>query len=126
MQRSRETLESLPEVKQASPLAVTELIDLLHQAHALRAAEKRLKEIKPRIAQLILENGLSNGNGVNGVRDGTIGAIVSNRRGKRYLDRTLLVEAGVTPNQLEAGTATGKESSAVELFEIGAAWEPEE
>lgn len=126
MQRSRETLESLPEIKQASPLVVTELTDLLHQAHALREAEKRLKEIKLKIIELVLSNGLTNGDGLNGVRDGKIGAIITNRKGRRYLDRTALVEAGVTPNQLEAGTKTGKDSTAVELFEIGAAWEPEE
>ena len=126
MQRSAKTLESLPEVKQASPLAIEELTDLISQAHALRAAAEKLKTIKLRLAELIQENGLANQEGLTGVRNGKLGAIISNRKGRRYLDRVALVEAGVTPNQIEAGTKTGKESIAVELFEIGSAWEEQE
>jgi len=126
MRRSRETLESIPSVSSASALDTTELKNLLHQAHALREAEKKLKEIKLKLIELVLSNGLSNGSGLNGVRDGSLGVIITNRRGRHYLDRTALIEAGVTPNQLDAGTKTAKDSAAVELFEIGAVWEPEE
>lgn len=126
MQRSAKTLESLPEVKQASPLAIEELTALISQAHALRAAAEKLKTIKLRLAELIHENGLANEEGLSGVRNGKFGAIVNNRKGRRYLDRVALVEAGVTPLQIEHGTKIGKDSTAVELFEMGASWEESE
>lgn len=119
MKRSDDQLYTLPEVsdiRQSRPK--TEISALLREAHSLTGAAKRLKEIKDRLTEIIQEQGLAN-DGRLGVRDGPRCVIIHWQDGKRSLNRELLVEAGVTIEQLEAGLKQGAGSWVCELPLIG-------
>lgn len=123
--RSNESLEALPSVKElrnskiksefyhgAAMTQQTEAEKLLYEAHTLREAEGRLKKIKARLAEIAREEGL------DGLRHGNLCCIVRYQDGRRSLDRTLLVENGVTPEQIEMSTRQGDPITIVELPEI--------
>lgn len=84
---------------------------LLKEATSLRGAEKRLKEIK-----VLLKEALS---GAPGVRQGNQCCIVRFQAGKASLKPALLVENGVTPEQIEASTTRGEGYYVCELPFIG-------
>ena len=111
--RSDEVLYALPETTELRSAATVELNALLTEAHSLAGVESRLKQIKDRIKELA--------QGYPGVRYGDLCAIVRFQTGKKSLDRALLVENGVTPEQLEAGTKEGAGYWVCELPRIGAA-----
>jgi|WetSurMetagenome_2_1015567.scaffolds.fasta_scaffold01696_13 hypothetical protein len=89
----------------------TELAALLREAHSLKDAEVRLKDVKKRIVELA--------QGLPGVRDGDLCTIVRWQDGRSTLKAELLVEAGVTPEQIRAGMTKGAGSWICELPRIG-------
>lgn len=111
--RSNETLDLIPSLDDFAEKATrTELQKLLFEAHSLKEAEKRLKEVKARISELVLEEGLS------GVRDRNLCAIVRWSAGRKSLDRELLIEHGVTPEQIMSSYKEGASFKVCELEEI--------
>jgi hypothetical protein len=111
--RSDENLFQLPTTQEAiqSKRDRVELEALLREAHSLSDAARRLSEVKKRIIELA--------QGTPGVRYNNLCAIVRYQDGKLSLDRALLVEAGVTPLQLESGTKRGEGYWVCELPKIG-------
>lgn len=85
---------------------------LLTEAHSLREAEGRLKLIKARLTEIIREEGW------DGIRSGRFCCMPRYQAGRKTLDRTLLVENGVTPEQIEASFKVGGPITVVELPEI--------
>jgi hypothetical protein len=124
--RSNETLESLPELSEVIPdtRIVSELYDgirmtkqdetrrLLAEAHLLRESEKRLKLVKAKLAENIREEGYE------AVRDGIFCCVLRYQDGKESLDRSLLVENGVTPEQIMMSMKRGNPFTVVELSEM--------
>lgn len=110
--RSDESLYALPDQSKG------ELAALLAEAHSLRDAESRLKEVKKRIVELVQEQGLG-ADGKLGARSGEFCTVIRWQDGRASLDRALLVEAGVTAAQLAAGTKVGQGNWVCELPRIG-------
>ena len=117
--RSDELLYTLPETKAASKAAKMKLDALLREAHQSKGFEKRLKEIKTEISDIVQTQGLS-GDGVLGVRSGDKCAIIRWQDGRRSLSKELLVENGVSPAQIAASEKQGDGFWMCELPEIGA------
>lgn len=115
--RSDYKLDALPETIEAGALR-GELDSLLREAHSLKGFEKRMKEVKARIGEIIQAEGLS-GDGVLGVRSGNLCAITSWRDGRESFNRELAVEAGVTPEQIKQSMKRGEGYWMVELQAIG-------
>lgn len=123
--RSNEALSELPETTELSAVGTytselygtrmnikTEVQKLLLEAHTLREAEGRLKAVKARLSTIIREEGME------GVRHGNLCCITRYQAGRRSLDRTLLVENGVTPEQIEMSMKVGDPITVVELPEM--------
>lgn len=117
--RSDETLFALPETNSVSRGVKVRLDALLREAHSLRAVEKRLKEVKLELQELIQTNGLANEDTI-GVRSGQLCCIVRFNPGRKTLDKSLLIDNGVSPEQIEASTREGEPYVVCELAEIGA------
>ena len=117
--RSDDQLYTLPETSAASKAAKFKLDALLKEAHTIRHFEKRLKEIKTEISEIIQAQGLA-ADGMLGVRSGQYCAIVRYQNGKRSLSKELLVENGVSPAVIAASEKQGDGYWLVELPEIGA------
>jgi hypothetical protein len=111
--RSDETLGQLSELKDLFDDARErhETETLLAEAHSLAGSEKRLKEIKE-----ILKNRIQ---GYGGVRSGELCCIVRYQAGKSNLSKELLVDAGVTPEQIRAGTKQSDGYWVCELPKMG-------
>lgn len=122
--RSNESLEVLPETGDLPDLKISsdlygtrmtvrqEAQKLLAEAHQLREAEGRLKSIKARLAEIIREEGL------DGLRHGMLCCIPRYQAGRRSLDRGLLIDNGVTPEQIEMSMRQGEPITVVELPEM--------
>lgn len=131
--RSSESLLELPDVTDLPPSFVSadllnegktgkhypktisildEATALLKEAHFLREAEGRLKLIKARLTEIIREEGW------DGMRSGRFCCMSRYQAGRKTLDRALLVENGVTPEQIEASFKVGDPITVVELPEI--------
>lgn len=117
--RNDEQLYLLPETKAASKAAKLKLDNLLREAHSIKGFEKRLKEIKTEISEIIQAQGLA-ADGMLGVRSGDKCAIVRWQGGRKSLSKELLIENGVSPAQIEASEKQGEGYWIVELPEIGA------
>lgn len=117
--RSDDSLFSLPEVQMASRTARSKLNTLLREAHSLRHVERRLKDIKKEIVELLQANDLQNEQGQMGCRSGELCALARYQDGKRAISRELLIENGVTPGQIEASMKQGEGYWVVELAQIG-------
>lgn len=126
MARSDETLYNLPETKAASKGARVRLDALLREAHSLRQVEKRLKEVKAEILELMQQQDLLDEDGRLGCRLGDLCAVGTFTKGRRSLDRVLLIENGVSPEQLEASMKEGAPYWRVELQQIGEAGSADE
>jgi hypothetical protein len=118
MARSNETLTSLAdfaEVKKAPSRArAIQLLQYGHQLMAtMRDAEQRLRETKNELAQIQILND------AEGLRYGDLCFMSSTISGRRSLDRTLLLENGVSPSQIEASMKQGESSLRMELCKIG-------
>ncbi len=110
--RSDETLYALPETKEIfKGQARLELEQLLTEAHSLTHVEKRLKEIRNRIVELVKGN--------YGVRLNNNCAIVRFQSGQSRLVKELLIENGVTPQQIEDSTKQGEGYWVCELCKAG-------
>lgn len=127
--RSDEALYELPEVKLPKKVPQLTLVSpagldsmpiavLLAEAHALREAEKRLREVKEKIREAIHAQGYADPTGRLGVRAGTSCALVRWSEGRASLSKELLVENGVSPAQIEASTKRGEGFWVLELPEI--------
>lgn len=124
IQRSEESLDKLPDIAQPednSPhtAARVELRGLVEQAVSLRYAEKRLGEIKKRIAQIVRDQAFISEDGkLWGFRDGVWGTavVVRDQTGRKTLSREKLIEAGVTPAQIDASWTTGAGYTVVEII----------
>lgn len=117
--RSDEQLYQLPETSAASRGAKHKLDALLREAHSLKGMEKRLKEVKDEIKDLVQQQGLVAEDGSIGARLGELCCIVRYSPGRRTLDRELLVENGVTPQQIEQSFKEGSGFYTCELPSIG-------
>lgn len=116
--RNAETLNGLPEVKEAGKAVRGELKALLHEAHSLRELKKRFEQVKDRIVEIVQEEGLVDDLGRFGARDGILCVIVSEQQGKEMLKRELLIENGVSPDVITRSTERGKPFQVCELQEI--------
>lgn len=120
MKRSDDQLLNLPETSAASRGVRHKLDTLLREAHSLKGVEKRLKEIKTEIVDLVQQHGLVADDGTIGTRVGDLCCVVGYRAGRRSLDRELLVENGVSPAQIEMSFKEGEGYWVCELPSIGA------
>ena len=117
--RSDEKLFNILEVAQCPRSIQPELRQLVQEGASLRAAVDRLKEIKDRIAQIVIEEyGLANDDGVYGVRDGPHCVLVRQQQGRETLSKELLIENGVTPEQISASLKRGNGFNLVEFSEM--------
>ncbi len=118
--RSEEVLYNLPETKAASKGVKHKLDTLLREAHSLRQVEKRLKEVKSEIIEILqTQDSLTTDDGKLGCRAGELCAIARFQQGKRSFNREMAVEAGVTPEQIEASMKQGADFWMLELAAIG-------
>lgn len=117
--RSDEQLYNLPETSAASRGARHKLDALLREAHSLRDAEKRLKQVREEIREIIQQQDLVSEDGTLGVRHGEMCCVVRYQQGRRTLDRELLVENGVTPAQIEGSFKEGAPFYVCEFHTIG-------
>lgn len=118
--RSDDQLYNLPETSSASKGVKHKLDTLLREAHSLKGVEKRLKEIKAEMIDLVQQHGLvSEADGTIGTRIGDLCCVVRYSSGRKSLDRELLVENGVTPGQIAASMKEGNGFWACELPKIG-------
>jgi hypothetical protein len=93
---------------------------LLREAHSLRQVEKRLKEVKSEIIELLQsQENLQTEDGKLGCRAGELCCMARFQSGRRSLDREMLVENGVTPAQIESSFKTGPDFWVLELAAIG-------
>jgi hypothetical protein len=115
--RSDEQLYTLPEILHSDfeMQQKDEICRLLREAHEQKlladAADKRLKKAKARLTELL--------QGTPGARSGEFCCIIGWQGGRETLDRTLLVENGVTPEQIKKSMKKGDGSWRVELPRIG-------
>jgi hypothetical protein len=119
MARSDETLMQLPETKAASKGVKHKLDTLLREAHSLRQVEKRLKEVKSEIIELLQQQDLSTDDGKLGCRAGELCCIARFQRGRASFNRELAVEAGITPEQIESSMKQGPDYWVLELVSLG-------
>jgi hypothetical protein len=103
--RSDESLYALTEVEKAFNLKKeagikSELTALINEAHSLRDAEARLKKVKERIIELAQGYG-------GGLRVGSNCAIVRYMSGKVNLNKEMLLNNGVTIEQINASMKEG-------------------
>lgn len=110
---SNDTLYAFPDIAAVDrpKREKAELSALLREAHSLTGAAKRLSEIKERIAQL-------QENYPSGMRAGDLCCLVRWQDGRQTLNKELLVENGVTPEQIKASYKQGNGSWYVELPKI--------
>ncbi len=119
MARSDETLLALPETKAASKGVKHKLDTLLREAHSLRQVEKRLKEVKTEIIELLQQQDLVTDDGKLGCRAGDLCAIARFQKGRATFSRELAVENGITPEQIEASFKQGSDFWVLELAALG-------
>jgi len=117
--RNDETLYSLPETSAASKGARHKIDALLREAHSLRHVEKRLKEVKSELIELLQAQELVTEDGKLGVRHGELCCMARFQGGRRSLDREMLIENGVTPAQIEGSMKQGPDYWVLELAAIG-------
>lgn len=116
--RSDETLLQYPEtsaIKVAGTRA--ELDALLREAQSLSTAIARLAVVKTRIREIVVDEGLIGPTSLGARCERTV-AVVRYQAGRISLDQTLLVENGVTPDQIKASKRTGEGYWVVEIDEI--------
>lgn len=129
--RSLDTLFELPDLEPSGPSAdaafwtlstinQTSVEDmvlplLLAEAHILKQAADRLTAVKARIVELVQTEGLVSESGTLGARYQGNCAIVRYQNGRKTFNRELAVEAGVTPDQIEASMKEGKGGWVCEL-----------
>lgn len=121
--RTDESLLSLPETTEVKlRVARTKLNDLLQEAHDLKAASERLAKIKEEIQEIIISTrSLRYGeDNKMGARNGNLCAIVRWTNGRKSLNAELLIENGVTPEQIEKSTKEGNGYWVLELPKVGA------
>src|ERR1700733_11398483 len=102
--RSLDTILTLPDVKKGN----TRLAALIREAHSLRDAEARLKDVRKEIADIVSTQGLTSDDGSLGARVGHQAAFVRWQSGRRTFNRELAIEAGITPGQIEAAMKEGE------------------
>ena len=117
--RSDEALLALPETKAASKGVKHKLDTLLREAHSLRQVEKRLKEVKTEIIELLQQQDLVTDDGKLGCRMGDLCAIARFQKGRATFSRELAVENGITPEQIEASFKQGSDFWVLELAALG-------
>ncbi len=117
--RSDEILLNLPETKAASKGVKHKLDTLLREAHSLRQVEKRLKEVKTEIIELLQQQDLVTDDGKLGCRAGDLCAIARFQKGRATFSRELAVENGITPEQIEASFKQGSDFWVLELAALG-------
>jgi hypothetical protein len=112
--RSTEPLYALPEVTAIDNRAKrAEVIVLLGELRALKEATKDVDEKKKRLAELLREDGLT-----EGVRFGRTCATLRYQAGRKSFDRERAIDAGITPDQIERAMREGKSFTVVTLDEI--------
>ncbi len=117
--RSDDLLLALPETKAASKGVRHKLDTLLREAHSLRQVEKRLKEVKTEIIELLQQQDLVTDDGKLGCRAGDLCAIARFQKGRATFSRELAVENGITPEQIEASFKQGSDFWVLELAALG-------
>jgi hypothetical protein len=105
--RSSDLLYTLPDVDTLAADKKNKLSALLREAHSLKEAEARLKAVRAEIVEMVQAEGLA-AEGHLGARSGNLCCVVRWQQGRKTLDRALLVDAGVTPAQLDMGTKEGQ------------------
>ena len=109
--RSNESLYEFSETKSLGDKSKTNRLNaLLREAHSLRDAIERLKKVKEEIVELA--------QGYEGLRFGKLCVCVRWQDGRRTLNRELLVENGVTPQQIELSMKQGEGGWVCELPQI--------
>lgn len=117
--RSDETLFNIVEVSECLPSSQSELRELVREGAFLTTQVKRLDEVKKRLAQIIIEEqGIISDDGKYGVRDGPHCVVVRQQSGRETINRELLIENGVTPDQIKASMKVGKGFNVVEFNEM--------
>lgn len=120
--RSDDKLYALPEVREAPPEDHDKLARLINEAHQLKAvfddAEEKLKAKKKEIAEVVFEDGLCAADGTFGYRNGRFAVVVTTVMGREGLSRELLIENGVTVEQIKKSLTRGEPFNTVELVEI--------
>lgn len=109
--RSIDTILNLPDVKRQN----LKLAALIREGHSLIEAEKRLKAVRKEIADIITTQGLAGEDGQLGARIGHQGAIVRWAEGRFTFDKEKAIDAGVTPQQIDASMKQGAGYWVVEL-----------
>lgn len=104
-------LQTVADLFGDDPLGANVVAQLLKEATSLRGAAKRLTEIKAQLKEALA--------GAPGVRQGNQCCIVRFQGGKTSLKPALLIENGVTPEQIEASTTRGEGYYVCELPVIG-------
>jgi hypothetical protein len=86
----------------------------------LRQVEKRLKEVKTEIIEILqTQSGLETADGKLGCRAGDLCCTARFQTGKRSFNRELAIENGITPEQIEASFKQGADFWVLELAAIG-------
>lgn len=116
---SDDKLIDLPEVKTANRSVRRELEQLIREAHSLKDLEKRSKEVRDRIKEIVQAESLCSQDGKFGARVGELCVLTKWSDGRRSLDRAKLVENGVTVEQLEASMKQGEGFWTCEVMKIG-------
>jgi len=111
--RNSDTLLELPDIRKDDP----KLAALLREAHSLRDAERRLKEVRKEIGE-ICSNSAYSGGGKLGFRAGPFAAIIRWQDGRKTFSRELAVEHGVPPDILDLCFKQGEGGWVVELDTI--------
>ena len=125
--KSDDSLMELPETNSISKGNRMKLEALLKEIDALSLATKRLSEAKEEARNIMDTQGLNTPDGkALGVRFGEIALISRYNHGRRSLDRTLLIENGVTPKQIESSMKEGNGYFVTTLMRLGQQTEKEE
>lgn len=106
MARSAETLSTLPDYSQIKKApGRAKVIQLLQEGHQLKKvmseADERLKEIKSELSQIQIVNDLP------GLRYDRFCFMAVEREGKNSLSKELLIDNGVSPEQINASFKRG-------------------
>lgn len=121
--RKAESLLEIPEIKpprkepilsriaEDAPEKMT-LAAALLEAHTLKTAEVRLRAVKARIQELMLNDERDQ------VRVGPMCAIARLNKGRKTFSAELAIEAGITPQQIDASMKQGADYWVLELPEI--------
>jgi hypothetical protein len=112
-EEKEDPLLALPEVKdivnRSSRVAI---LLLLQEVHKLREQARELDEKKKRLTELLREEGME------GVRNGRLCVSLRYQNGKKSFSREAAIDAGITPDQIDAAMVQGKSYTVVTLDEI--------